>query len=926
MHETTREHERLREVRHDNTGWRRWGPYVSDRAWATVREDYSVDGDAWGFLPHDLARSKAYRWGEDGLAGLCDRYQLLVFAPAFWNGKDPILKERLFGLTPHEGNHGEDVKEYYFYLDNTPTHSYMKFLYKYPQAEFPYAQLVEENRRRDGQGFEYELLDTGVFDEDRYFDIFVEYAKLDEEDFAIRIEAFNRGPEAAPLHVLPHLWFRNTWSWDGRHRERPTIRPTPERPDAIGVVTDDSACETIAHIPIEHYLRARLLYGPPGGVPLFTDNETNAQRVFGPGDQGHSKYVKDAFHRHIIDGEDCVNPDHVGTKAALHYRFDVPPGGSVVLRLRFTDKADLAAPLKDVDAIVDRRRREADEFYESVHPPDATEDERLVQRQAFAGLLWTKQSYLFDVHDWLRGDHADLSPPRARWQIRNQHWLHLNSMRVMTVPDKWEYPWFAAWDLAFHCVTFALIDPKYAMDQLWVLLFEQFQHPNGQLPAYEWEFSDLNPPVHAWAVWRVYHMTRYFNEKHYGDREPDRGFLERCFHKLLINFAWWVNKVDRAGNNIFEGGFLGLDNITVVDRSVMGRDGTTLEQADATGWMGMFCLNLMRMALELAKDNPVYEGMATKFFQHYAYVAGAMKKMGNRNYQLWDEQDGFFYDVLRYPDDNFHKFRVRSLVGLIPLFAVERLELDWLDRFPEFKSCLLWFVKNRPDLVADVVHKVEHDGKITFALTIVNDHQLRRILGRVCDPREFFSDYGVRSLSKAHESSPFVFSGKYVGYEPAEAVSKIKGGNSNWRGPIWFPTSFLLIESLRKLAKAYGLSTAVATPDGNGSELTFLNLAASIADRMIRIFTRDADGRRPVYGGATKFQEDPHWRDLILFYEYFHGDNGAGLGASHQTGWSALVASMIDEWRNEEVMHLAFGAGVDVHHEAPPPKRATAKA
>jgi hypothetical protein len=914
----TTEHKRLREIDDDNFGWRRWGPYVSDRAWATVREDYSADGNVWGFLPHDLARSKAYRWGEDAIAGICDRFQILVFAPVFWNGKDPILKERLFGLTPHEGNHGEDVKEYYFYLDNTPTHSYMRFLYKYPQAEFPYRQLVEENQRRSGQGFEFELLDTGVFDSDRYFDIVIEYAKVNAEDIVIRIEAFNRGPEPARLHILPQLWFRNIWAWGREPRPEPIIQPGIEGSSFLTLVADDSKLQMPPEVPVRYRLGPRTLYAPSGGALLFTDNETNGPRVFGPGSMSRTPYVKDAFHRSVIQGEACTNPNRVGTKAAVQYQFDaVPAGGSVTLRLRLSDRGNVRTPLARVDKDIGKRRSEADEFYASIHPPQASPAERAVQRQALAGLLWNKMIYLFDANAWLDGDNPDWPPPASRQTIRNQHWRHLNSMRVMTIPDKWEYPWFAAWDLAFQCVGLALVDPRYAKEQLWLLLFEQFQHPNGQIPAYEWEFSDLNPPVHAWAVWRVYNMDRIQSGK------PDRLFLERCFHKLLINFAWWINKVDRQGNNIFEGGFLGLDNITVVDRSVRCADGSVLEQADATGWMGMYCLNLMRIALELAKESSAYEGLATKFFEHYVYVAAAMKRMGGRDYQLWDEKDGFFYDVLRYPDGQFHKFRVRSLVGLIPLFAVERLEVDWIEPFKEFSGTFAWFIKNRPELVKDVVHPVVRDGKTTYLLTIVNDMQLVRLLQRLWDPGEFLSDYGIRSLSKAHEAQPFELDGKFVGYEPAEAIAKIKGGNSNWRGPIWFPTCFLLIEALHKLAKAYGTSYSVplsnkgtgfvsgprlpATEGGtemnpvplfdNGRQITFPQMAQEIADRLIRIFTPEASGRRPVYGGTRKFQEDPHWRDHILFYEYFHGDNGAGLGASHQTGWTGLVASLIDEWR-----------------------------
>jgi hypothetical protein len=887
---TTEEHKRLDEIHDSTTGWRRWGPYVSDRAWATVREDYSDDGEAWDYLPHDKARSKAYRWGEDAIAGWSDRYQLIVFAPAFWNGQDKILKERLFGLSGPEGNHGEDVKEYYFYVDGTPSHSYLRFLYKYPQAEFPYQKLKEENARRGATESEYELLDTGIFDEDRYFDITVEYAKVTMEDLAIRITATNRGPDPWPLHLIPHLWFRNTWSWGQKHGPSPKIYLGQSGANYQSLITDDSMVETLATVPVAYRVGARTFYAPTGGTPLFTDNETNFPAVYGPGSINACPFVKDAFHRQIIDGEDCTNPDGIGTKAAIHYQFDaVQPGETVTLRFRLTDTCYLDDPLAGIDASIDLRRLEADTYYEAIHPPRATPDEKLVQRQALASMIWTKQAYLIDVDLWLKGDNPDWPPPKSREHIRNQHWKHLNSMRVMTVCDKWEYPWFAAWDLAFQCIPFALVDPDFAKNQLWVLLFEQFQHPNGQIPAYEWEFSDLNPPVHAWAVWRVYNMDRIRSGK------PDREWLERCFHKLMLNFTWWVNKVDKEGNNVFEGGFLGLDNITVVDRSKPCSDGSSIEQSDATGWMGMFCLNLMRIALELARENKSYEAMATKFFQHYVLVAGAMKHMGNRDYSLWDEQDGFFYDVLRYPDGRFHKLRVRSLVGLIPLFAVERLEESWIEPFEEFRGHLHWFLKNRKDLVSGVVHTIQHAHDTTHALTILNQEQIRRIARRIMDPGEFLSDYGVRSLSKAHGEHPFVFDGQAVGYEPAEAVSKLKGGNSNWRGPLWFPTSFLLVESLRKLGKAFGGGevTGGITPG-----VPFNTMAREISERMIATFTRDQHGRRPVFGDSTKFQDDPHWRDNLLFYEYFHGDTGAGLGASHQTGWTALIASLIDEWRN----------------------------
>jgi hypothetical protein len=884
----SRERDRLRESHEEHLGWQRWGPYVSERAWATVREDYSADGDAWSYLPHDLARSKAYRWGEDGIAGICDRYQLLVFAPAFWNGNDPILKERLFGLTSTEGNHGEDVKEYYFHLDNTPTHSYMKYLYKYPQRAFPYARLVEENARRTTQDREYELLDTGVFDDDRYFDIAIAYAKGTPEDVSIRIEAFNRGPDPAPLHILPHLWFRNTWRYYLDNPPRPRITPGPLTDRYRSLVTCDSAISYRTRIPGTYVLGKRTLLAPPGGRDLFTDNESNAQRVSGRDDG--VRFTKDAFHRHVIGGEDCVNPEGIGTKAAYHFVFEaVPPGGSAVLRLRLTDRFEGDDPLADVDRIVDHRRAEADEFYEELHPSGASEDERRVQRQALSGLLWSKQLYFFDVGHWLQGDDPANPPPASRNSIRNQHWRHLETVRIMSIPDKWEYPWFAAWDLAFQAITLTLVDPEFAKKQLWLLLFEQFQHPNGQIPAYEWEFSDLNPPVHAWAVWRVYNMDRIRSGK------GDRDFLERCFHKLLMNFAWWVNKIDHAGNNIFEGGFLGLDNITVFDRSEEACDGARLEQSDGTGWMGMFCLNLMRIALELARENPVYEALATKFFQHYVYVAVAMKRMGSRAWELWDEEDGFFYDVLAYPDGRFSKLKLRSLVGLIPLFAVERLEEDWIAPFTEFRANFEWFTTHRRDLTEHVVHPVELNGKKSHILTIIDRDQFERMGARLIDPDEFLSDFGIRSLSKHHLAHPFVLDGQTVAYEPAESSGRLKGGNSNWRGPVWFPMCFLFIESFRKLAKAVGDDQGPSLPGGD--VVPFPKLSRTIADRLISIFTRGADGRRPVYGGTSKFQNDPHWRDLILFYEYFHGDNGAGLGASHQTGWTSLVASLIDEWR-----------------------------
>ena len=884
----TAEGHRLLETQENPLLWRRWGPYVSERSWGTVREDYSSDGGAWDFVSHDMARSKAYRWGEDGLAAICDRYQLLVFGLALWNGNDPILKERAYGVTPREGNHGEDVKEYYFYLDNTPTHSYMKYLYKYPQAAYPYEWLWRQNQERRRAGPEFELLDTGIFNNNRYFDVFVEYGKASSEDLCIRIEAFNRGSQSAPLHIIPQLWFRNTWAWSDPPGPVPMICEGPHADGAVSLVADDAGEERLKNLEFEYRLGKRYFYGQAGGRSLFTDNETNALRLYRvPSVHRHSK---DAFHRAIVNNEpEAVNPEQRGTKACFDYDCVVPAGGSVVVRLRLAPEP-LSDPLRDVDAIIAGRRSEADEFYAAIHPPKATEDEKLIQRQAFAGLLWSKQIYLFDVNKWLEGDNPKFPPPASRLHIRNMHWRHLNSMRILSMPDKWEYPWFAAWDLAFHTVALALIDPEFAKEQLFLMLFEQFQHPSGQIPAYEWEFSDLNPPVHAWAVWRVYNTEKARRGT------GDRLFLEKCFHKLLINFAWWVNKVDSAGNNVFEGGFLGLDNITAFDRSEKLAGGAVLEQSDATGWMGMFCLNLMHIALELAKENHAYESLALKFFEHYIYIGAAMKNMGGQKYSLWDEDDGFFYDVLRYPNGSFQKFRVRSLVGIIPLYAAEVLKLDDIEHLQEFRSNFLWFIKNRRELTETCCHYVE--AKRQYVLTIVNEEQLRRMVDRLLNPEEFLSSYGIRSMSKYHLQHPFVFGSSEVRYDPGESENKIKGGNSNWRGPIWFPTTFLIIESLRTLGACFGDDFKTGFPSDHGNARNLLEIAGEIATRMIRIFTRNEAGHRPVYGAnCPVFQESPHWRDCILFYEFYHGDNGTGLGASHQTGWSALVAALIEDWR-----------------------------
>jgi hypothetical protein len=899
----TREEERLRA--RDGVlvpRWLKWGPYISERSWGTVREDYSARGEAWNFLTHDLARSKAYRWGEDGIAGICDRYQLLIFALALWNGRDPILKERLYGVGSPEGNHGEDVKEYYFYLDNTPTHSYMRYLYKYPQREFPYGLLAEENRRRGGGDPEFELLDTRIFEDGRYFDVVVEYAKAGPEDICIRIEAFNRGPDEAVLHLLPHLWFRNTWAWSDPAETEPVIRDGgPGMAGVLSLEADRRAARPLQNLQLEYNLELMRLMGPARGEMLFTDNETNAPRVFGSGNENRKAHVKDAFHRHVIYGEDCVNPERMGTKACIHYLMTIPAGKSAVLRMRLTSGSGegstkgaaqgAAALLEEVDGVVKKRREEADEFYETIHPAKATAEERQIQREALAGVLWSKQLYLFDVNRWLDGDFPRMPPPESRKQLRNVHWRHLNSMRILLMPDKWEYPWFASWDLAFHCLILGLVDTEGAKENLWLLLFEQFQHPNGQIPACEWDFSDANPPVQAWACWRLYQMEQA------RQGVADLEFLEKCFHKLLINFTWWVNKVDSRGLNVFEGGFLGLDNITVFDRSQKLPGGAILEQSDATGWMGFFCLHMMRIALELAKTDPAYEGLATKFFQHFIHIGAAMKKMGGRDYQLWDEEDGFFYDVVRTSESEFHKLRLRSLVGLIPLLAVEHIREDELGHLPGFLGNVNWFIKNRVDLVGHACFTEMRDGARTHVLSVVDRRQLTRILERLFDPEEFLSPAGLRSLSRHHAGHPFQYAGQEVRYTPAESDLNIKGGNSNWRGPIWFPTTYLIIEALLKFSEAFGPKLAVAVPGDKGKGTAPRAMAEEIARRMIGLFCRDGAGRRRIHGARKEFQEAEHWREHLLFYEYFHGDTGEGLGASHQTGWTALVANLIDEWR-----------------------------
>lgn len=859
--------------------WKRWGPYLSERAWGTVREDYSPNGTAWEHFPHDHARSRAYRWNEDGLAGFCDRHQWICFALALWNGRDPILKERAFGLTGNEGNHGEDVKEYYFYLDSTPTHSYMKWLYKYPQAEFPYARLVEENRRRGRRESEFELLDAGVFQGNRYFDVIVEYAKVSPEDLLVQIEVVNRGPETSEITVLPTLWFRNTWSW-GLDVRRPRLRQ--------GEPIHDMSVVELTH---DYYGFRRLLC--QGEPPLlFTENETNARRLWG--DDDGPRYAKDGINDYVVRGlKEAVNPDHVGSKVAAHYTFTLGAGETKTIRLRFTDQSSNETVTEPFfTTMLAERKAEADDFYAQLAPPGLSDDAKRVQRQAFAGLLWSKQFYHYDLARWLKGDPAGPEPPASRLRGRNSDWTHLYNADVISMPDKWEYPWYAVWDLAFHCIPLALVDPKFAKDQLILMLREWYMHPNGQIPAYEWAFGDVNPPVHAWAAWRVYKIEK----KRTG--VGDRTFLERVFHKLLLNFTWWVNRKDAEGKNIFQGGFLGLDNIGVFDRSAPLPTGGHIEQSDATSWMGMYCLNMLAIALELARDNRAYEDVASKFFEHFVYICRAMNHIGGENIELWNKEDGFFYDVLHLPDGRTLPLKVRSMVGLIPLFAVETLDSELIDQLPRFKHRMQWFMENRPDFASHVETQSE-DGEVRRFLSLVNRTRLKKVLRYMLDEQEFLSPHGVRALSQYHRAHPYVFSmmgvEHRVDYEPAESSTGLFGGNSNWRGPVWFPVNYLLVESLQKFHYFLGDQFKVECPTGSGRLVTLWEVAGELSRRLVRTFLRDAKGRRPVYGGADLFQTDPHWRDLILFYEYLHGDNGAGIGASHQTGWTGLVAKLIQQ-------------------------------
>jgi hypothetical protein len=875
----TEEGRRLEQARQPSTPWKKWGPYLAERQWGTVREDYSTSGNAWDYFSHDQARSRAYRWGEDGLGGICDDQQRLCFGLALWNGVDPIVKERLFGLTNSEGNHGEDVKEYYFYLDSTPTHSYMKFLYKYPQLGYPYDKIVLTNWGRSRHEMEYELIDTGVFDDNRYFDVFVEYAKASPEDILVLVTVANRGPEPAALHVLPTLWFRNTWSWGGESPKLGLRRL--QGPRGVSVIGASHA-----------ELGERYLYCDQDAPLLFTENETNTQRISGEPNQ--RPWVKDGINNFIVGGQrGAVNPAETGTKAAAHYRITVGAGQSVEIKLRLApvDAAAMASgPFGDFNTVLQARRQEADAFYASITPASVSRDAALVMRQALAGMLWSKQFFYYDIGQWL--DEHGVDPYASRGAaIRNAHWAHMVNADVVSMPDKWEYPWYAAWDLAFHVLALNMVDPDLAKSQLLLVLQQNYMHPNGQIPAYEWNFGDVNPPVHAWASWFVYSQDKMQRG------EGDLVFLKESFQKLLMNFTWWVNRKDRSGQNVFEGGFLGLDNIGVFDRSAPLPTGGYLEQADGTAWMAFYAQCMLQIALELALDDPVYEDLAAKFYEHFLWIAGAMDRVGDLQDELWDEEDGFFYDLLRLPNGHAVRLKVRSMVGLLALGASTVLPAAVVDRMPRFMERVTIFTRRHADLTTNIStpgRKGYHDRRL---LALLTDDKLRRVLSYLLNEEEFLSPFGIRSLSRLHRDHPYTFTTDgvvhRVDYEPAESTSGLFGGNSNWRGPIWFPVNVLIIRALLNLFGFYGPSFTVECPTGSGVQMNLFEVAREISARLGRIFLRDEGGARPVYGGQTKFQSDPHWRDLILFYEYFHGDNGAGLGASHQTGWTGLIAPLI---------------------------------
>jgi len=891
-----KEHERLLQDKSREIYWKRWGPYLSERAWGTVREDYSANGDAWHYFTHDQARSRAYRWSEDGIAGLSDRHQLICFAVSMWNGRDPYLKERLFGLGGPEGNHGEDVKECYFYLDNTPTHSYMKALYKYPQQEFPYERLIDENRKRTRLDPEFELTDTGIFDDGKYFDVFVEYAKASSEEILIRITAWNRGPEAAKLHLLPTIWFRNIWSWNKRDEEQ--ILPKLER------IADMHGVPVMRVYHPEYGERWLFAEGAP--QLLFTENESNLRRLFGVPNLGF--YQKDSISDFVTKGQRFrLNAEQVGTKASAYYDLDIAPGESAVVKLKFSPK--LNSTLDHFGAAFDEIFREriydADEFYRDVIPSSMSEDGQQVMRQAFAGMLWSKQFYNYDVPTWLKGDSAQPPPPPERLKGRNHDWQHFYADDIISMPDKWEYPWFAAWDLAFHCIPLALLDWNFAKEQLTLLCREWYMHPNGQLPAYEWNFSDVNPPVHAAISHRVYQIERRMTGK------GDFAFLERIFHKLLINFTWWVNRKDMEGNNIFQGGFLGLDNVGAFDRSEKLPGGAYMEQSDGTSWMAAYSISMLMIALDLAMHDPVYEDTAIKFWEHFLHIVGAMNRTVD-GVGIWDEEDGFYYDVLHISDGQKMPLKIRSLVGLVPLFAVQTLEPGLLERVPNFTRRIQWYVENRPELTAKIACLRAEGMQERQLLAIVDERRLRRILKVMLDEKEFLSSYGIRSLSQYHRDHPFRLNiagqERVVDYEPGESTNTLFGGNSNWRGPVWMPMNFLIIEALQRYYHYYGETVKVECPTGSGKLMNLGQVASELSHRLARLFVRDANGRRPSHGRNSLFQTDPYWKDLVLFHEYFHGDNGAGLGASHQTGWTGLIAKLMQQ--NGEPRESGNGAQV----------------
>jgi len=879
-----KEHERLLQDKAHEVYWKRWGSYLSERAWGTVREDYSANGDAWNYFTHDQARARAYRWNEDGLLGFCDRHQLVCFAVAMWNGRDPIIKERLFGLSGPEGNHGEDVKECYFYLDNTPCHTYMKALYKYPQQEFPYQRLVDESRRRSRFDPEFELIDTGIFDDSRYFDVFIEYAKASSEEILIRLTAWNRGPEAARLHLLPTIWFRNTWSWSA-------AQPADYEKPKLERIAD------MHGIPVIRVYHAqygeRWLYADGSPELLFTENESNLRRLFGVPNLGF--YQKDAINEFIVNGHRYrLNLEQTGTRAAAYYDLDIPPGQSATVKLKFSPRLDSTADHfgDPFDEVFRERIYEADDFYRDIIPASLSADGRNVMRQAFAGMLWSKQFYNYDVQTWLAGDPGQPKPPHERLTGRNSDWDHFYSDDILSMPDKWEYPWFAAWDLAFHCIPLALMDWDYAKYQLTLLCREWYMHPNGQLPAYEWNFADVNPPVHAWASHRVYQIERRMTGK------GDFAFLERIFHKLLINFTWWVNRKDMAGNNIFQGGFLGLDNIGAFDRSEQLPGGAYMEQSDGTSWMASYSLHMLMIALDLALEDPVYEDTAIKFWEHFLFIVKAMNRTID-GAGIWHEEDGFYYDVLRISDGSQIPMRIRSAVGLVPLFAVQTLEPGLLQRLPNFAHRIQWYINNRPNLTENIACFQAEGVKERQLLAIADEKRLRRILKIVLDEQEFLSPFGIRSLSQYHRDHPFRLEiaghEHVVDYEPGESTSGLFGGNSNWRGPVWLPMNFLIIESLQRYHHYYGDRVKVECPTGSGKLMSLGQVAEELSHRLTRLFLIGKDGRRPSHGRDILFQNDPHWKELALFYEYFHGDTGEGLGASHQTGWTGLIAKLMQQ-------------------------------